>query len=75
MRFETLAVSVAARCVAYRRSLKFYRNGARMRRSVALLRALGRVRRRRDDAVRSYATIRGAAALFADCVVQKREKF
>ena len=65
-RFETLAVSGAARCAVCRRSLKFYRNGVRMRRSVALLRALGRARRRRDDAARSYATIRGAAVRFVD---------
>ena len=45
---------------------EFSNDGVRMRRSVALLRALGRARRRRDDAARSYATIRGAAVRFVD---------
>jgi len=54
---------------------EFSNGGVQVRRSVALLCAIGSVGRRRDDAVRSYATIRGAAALFADCVVQKKEKF
>lgn len=51
---ETLAVSVAARCIAYRRSLKFYHNGARVWRSVALSHALGRasICSRRDDGAR-----------------------